>query len=461
MSDWQDYIKGKKITVMGLGLLGRGIGDVRFLHEEGAQLIVTDLRSKEELASALEDLSDLKDITYILGEHRLQDFQNRDLIIKAAGVPLDSPFIAEARKNNIPIDMSTAIFAAFTKAAVVGVTGTRGKSTVAHLAYEVIRRAHAAEFGSEAVNSPMSKRVFLGGNVRGVSTLPFLREAKQGDAVILELDSWQLQGFGERKLSPTLAIFTTFLPDHMNYYHGSLDTYLDDKANIFKFQDPNDTLILGSQCAPFVQDKYGAQIKSKVVIADKTDVPRDWKIQIPGAHNRYNISQVLAMATELGIDQKLVRQVVESFKGVPGRLEFIHEVKGVKIYNDTTATTPDATIAGLRALSSTELRNTVLILGGTDKGLDCAKLLHNVPVYAKAVILLSGSGSRLIEKDLEKMPEIKFQKAETLGDAIQRGFALCKKGDNLLFSPGFSSFGMFKNEFDRGDRFATIALTLS
>ena len=180
----QNYFKGKKITVMGLGLLGRGIGDVAFLAEQGAELIVTDLKTADELAESLKPLKQFANITYVLGEHRLEDFRNRDFILKAAGVPFDSIYIAEAEKQGIPVEMSTALFAALTPATIVGITGTRGKSTVTHLLHTVLQEKYQ---GSET-------RVFLGGNVRGVSTLPFLAQAKKGDIAVLELDSWQLQG---------------------------------------------------------------------------------------------------------------------------------------------------------------------------------------------------------------------------------------------------------------------------
>src|SRR3989338_4884700 len=139
--DYRDYFRGKKVTLMGLGLLGRGVGDARFLTEMGANLIVTDLKTEKELASSLKKLRSykLQAITYVLGGHRLEDFRDRDLIIKAAGVPVDSPFVAEARQRGIPIEMSTALFARLSKAKIIGVTGTKGKTTVTRLIYEILK----------------------------------------------------------------------------------------------------------------------------------------------------------------------------------------------------------------------------------------------------------------------------------------------------------------------------------
>lgn len=435
--------KGKKITMMGLGLLGRGVGDAAFFAKEGAELIVTDLKTKEELAESLKTLKEFKNITFVLGEHRLEDFRDRDFIVKAAGVPLDSPYIAEARKNNIPIEMSTSLFVSLTPALVIGITGTRGKSTTTHLLYEILKVAFKGQ-----------KNIFIGGNIKGISTLPYLYETKTGDVVVLELDSWQLQGFGERELSPHIAVFTTFLPDHLNYYHGSLDAYLADKANIFKFQTKDDYLVLGKQAAPLVMEKYKDAIKSTIIEADSVDLPKDWKIQIPGLHNRFNAAVAMKTAQVLNVGLNTIRDVTEQFKGVSGRLEFIKQYNGINIYNDTTATTPDATLAGLRAFGPG--RNVVLIMGGADKGLEMKHLFLDMPNYTKAVVLLPGTGSSRIEHDLMNTENLKVEKAPNLKKAVTQALSLCMKGDNLLFSPGFASFGMFKNEFDRGDQFVKI-----
>jgi UDP-N-acetylmuramoylalanine--D-glutamate ligase len=140
MADFS-YFKNKKITVMGLGLLGRGVGDVKFLAECGADLIVTDLKTEEELEPSLEKLEGLGNIKFVLGEHRFEDFRDRDFILKAAGVPLDSDFIEEARKNNVPVKMSASLFAKFSPSRIVGITGTRGKTTVSYLIYEILKKS--------------------------------------------------------------------------------------------------------------------------------------------------------------------------------------------------------------------------------------------------------------------------------------------------------------------------------
>ena len=140
--------------------MGRGIGVARFLAKHGAKLLITDLKTKEQLTSSLKQLQKFKNIKYVLGQHRLEDFKNADMVIKAANVLLDSPFIAEARKNKIPIEMDASLFAKFTRAKIIGITGTRGKSTVTQMIYRGLEKPHRKE------------NVFLGGNIRGLATLP-------------------------------------------------------------------------------------------------------------------------------------------------------------------------------------------------------------------------------------------------------------------------------------------------
>jgi UDP-N-acetylmuramoylalanine--D-glutamate ligase len=440
--DASEYFRDKKITLMGLGLLGRGVGDARYLAECGAELIVTDLKTREQLAESVEQLESFPNITFILGEHRLKDFRDRDFILKAAGVPLDSIYIAEARKNNIPVRMSADLFAEISGITCIGVTGTRGKSTVTHMIYEILKCA--------------KKKVLLGGNEKGVSTLSRLLEVTPEHTAVLELDSWQLQGWGEVHMSPHIAVFTTLYQDHLNYYKDSPDVYLADKANIFLYQKPTDTVILGKQCAAIIIEKYSDKIDSKTIIADELKLPDTWALKIPGLHNRYNAALALAAARTLEIPDEIIRRALESFNGVPGRLELVSEKNGVKIYNDTNSTTPEATLAALAALrqSSGQNQNLILILGGADKGLDMNALIEKL-TDVKRIILLSGTGT---DRILESIPDASI--FDDLKKAIDEAFVVAEKGDTILFSPAFASFGMFKNEYDRGDQFNLIVKSL-
>src|SRR3972149_3099498 len=250
--NYKDFFKGKKITMMGLGILGRGVNIAKFLADCGAELTVTDLKAEDQLAPSLKKLSKFPKIKYVLGRHNSADFRGKNMVIKAAGVPLDSPYIAEARKNNIPIEMDASLFAKLTALStsnvdIIGITGTRGKSTVTHLIYSIIKN--------------YGRRGYLGGKVKGLAALSLFERIKDKDVVVMELDSWQLQGFADAKISPNIAVFTTFLPDHQNYYKNDMDRYFSDKANIYRWQKESDRFITGLRVAKFVKknDKGGGR----------------------------------------------------------------------------------------------------------------------------------------------------------------------------------------------------------
>ncbi|MCH7597955.1 UDP-N-acetylmuramoyl-L-alanine--D-glutamate ligase [Patescibacteria group bacterium] len=442
--DYKNYFKNKKITVMGLGLLGRGVGDVEFLAFCGARLTVTDLKSKKELASSLAQLKKFKNIEYVLGRHLLKDFRACDMVIKAAGVSLTSVYIAEAKKHNIRIEMSASFVAKLSGATIIGITGTRGKSTVTHLIYNILKQA--------------GKRVFLGGNIRGMATLQLLRRVKRGDIVVMELDSWQLQGFGDSKISPHISVFTTFLPDHMDYYGGSMARYWHDKGHIFKYQVKGDYLITGKAVAKKIR-KESKKPASKLIVADRVTLGEGIRLHILGEHNRDNAALAAAAATMLGIKQRIIKKTIEDFRGIEGRLQYIKTVRGVKIYNDNYSTTPDATIVALKSLTvrTAEQRRIVLILGGSDKGLDVSELMREIPRCCKAVVLLEGIDTNILRI---KNQGLKVKRVRNLRSAISEAVRFSKRGDIVLFSPAFASFGLFKNEFDRGDQFVNLVKRL-
>lgn len=440
MKGYATHFAGKKITMLGLGLLGRGLNDAKFLAECGARLTITDMKSRKELAPSLAILKLYKNIRYVLGEHRLNDFQKCDMVLKAARVPLDSPYVAEARRHLIPVEMDASLFARIAEGiTIVGVTGTRGKTTTTYLIYNMLKAA--------------DKRVYLGGNIRGMATLPLVKKVEKGEVVVLELDSWQLQGFGDAKISPHVAVFTNFLDDHLDYYAGDRNAYFKDKSYIFKHQKKNDILIAGKQVEGRIKKKFPVQAGYGIFV-DGSSLPKTWKLRVPGEHFKDNVALAVAVAKKMGISASVIKNTVEKFSGVPGRLEYVRSVCGIAVYNDTCATTPDATRAALAALG--KKKNIVLILGGHDKKLNMKKLIAELPLQCKAVVLLSGSGTERISSAVYKHKGIEVCDAATLADAIDMAFASATKGDIVLFSPAFASFGMFKNEYDRGDQFARM-----
>lgn len=459
MQNYKQFFKGKKITVMGLGLLGRGVGYTKFLAECGADLVVTDLKTKEQLRSSVEEIKNYelkiknsKKIKFVLGGHRLEDFKDRDMVIKAAGVPLDSIYIKEAKKNKIPIEMDVSLFFKIaSNAKIVGVTGTRGKSMTTTLIYEILKK------------NLKDRSVHVGGNLRGLATLPLLKKVKDGDVLVCELDSWQLQGFGESKLSPNISVFTSFMPDHMNYYKGSMEKYFSDKANIFKYQKNDDVLIIRPGMKKLIKK---SDTKGKLIIVKPKDV-LGWDFNVLGAHHRENMACAVEVAKQFNIPISKIKKAVAEFKDLEGRMQLLSVYKGIKIYNDNNATTPEATIAGIEALlSSPQVRlvgnptksdlgpNIILICGGADKGLDLSNFVKVVNKNCKAVVLLKGTGTSKLIKDYEL--GIKNELVDNLKEAVCKALSQAEKGDIILFSPAFASFGMFNNEYERNDEFIKI-----
>ena len=482
MKEYRALFNGKKVTVLGLGLLGRGVGDAEFLAKCGAHVLVTDTKTEEQLAASVEKLKQYKNVSFRLGGHDEEDFINCDLVIKGAKTPLNSEYIAVARKAGIEVVMSTALFAKYAMqegVTIVGVTGTRGKSTVTHMIFHCLDEANK----HLGLNPPVGavgrtirqRRIVLGGNVRDVSTLAMLPDVEKGDIAVLELDSWQLQGFGDLKISPHVAVFTNLYPDHRDYY-PDMETYFLDKANIFKNQSrrqgvgtPTSDSPVGAGGASGKSGDYlfvGSSIAERVR-AEKPSVeaivphalPTDWKLKIIGEHNRQNAALAVAALRALGLSESGIQKGVESFEGLEGRLQFAGTVNVVKIYNDTSATTPEAAIVALRSVGDKQNRKVVLIIGGDEKNLDMSGLIAEIPKWCSKVVLFKERGTERIRDEVFALSAhgIDIYEEEGLPATVHRAFSVAVPGETIVFSPAFSSFGKyFENEYDRGNQFMKL-----
>lgn len=423
--------QNKKVLVMGLGLLGGGVGVAKFFAKKRAQVTVTDLRSKEELRLSLAKLKNFN-IRYVLGRHEEKDFRTHDLVIRNPAVPLDSPFLTIADKEKIPIEMESGIFFQLCPSRnIIGVTGTKGKTTTTFLIGEILKRTN--------------NKVVVGGNLR-VSMLELLEEISDETWVVLELSSWQLEGLITHKVSPHLAVITNIMPDHLNRYH-TFQEYIRAKKIIFEFQKKDDVLVVSGEQA--ITKKIAREARSKVMFFFKRTLPI--KIQrvilLPGEHNILNVSCAYTVAKNLGISDDIIFQSVKNFSGVPDRLEKIREVEGITFVNDTTATTPEATIAALVSFKNPM----ILLCGGSDKNLDFSEFGKVVKKRVKTIVLLEGSATDKIEKVIEKKRVI--GRFPNFKEAIYKAKQNATRGDIVLLSPAAASFGMFKNEFDRGQQF--------
>lgn len=444
-SQYENYFRDKKITVMGIGLLGRGIGDIKFLASCGADIIATDLKEKKLLKKSLLNLKKYKNIEYTLGKHSLQDFRNRDFIIKGAGVSLDNKYTHTADEENIPVHMSFSLVLDIIKkegvnVTVVGVTGSKGKSTTTGLI--------------EAILQKSNNTYHLAGNIRGIANLPLLKKINDGDIILAELDSWQLQGMHTVHISPDIAVFTNFFEDHLNYYNGSMKNYFKDKSAIFKYQTNDDNLVLTSASKKAIKKYYRGSLNATQHIARFKQLPTSWEYPIFGKHNEKNIAQAYYVGKLLGISRNIIKEALTEFQGVDGRFQYVgKDSNDVLFFNDNNSTTPESTVTSLQSLKKKyPERDIILIGGGADKEFHYQKMAKYIARNIKFTLLFSGAAT---EKLRECFPE-KFENfTETL--SMKTAFNITmnhiEPGDIVILSPGAASFGVFNNEYERNDQF--------
>lgn len=424
---------GKKVLIMGLGLHGGGIGVARFFCNQGANVLVTDLKTEEQLKESITKLNGLK-INYALGGHREQDFINADLIIKNPDVPNMSPYLKIARQHKVSIETDVSLFFRLSGAFIIGVTGSKGKSTTASLIYYFLKQKY--------------KRTFLAGNI-GVSPLELLPKIKKGDKVVLELSSFGLENLTQ---SPDISVITNILPDHLNRY-ADMSEYIEAKKIIFKFQHKNNALVLNGD--DIVVKNFAKEAKSKVYFFSLKNNEPKVKLEnsgLIGRHNAYNLLAAISVAKLLRVPAKSIEKIVKTFKGVPHRMEFIKEINGVKYFNDTAATMPEATIAAINSLFEEYPNSKItLICGGQNKGLNYSALSKTIKEKVENLVMLPGTASEKIKEGLDK--NFAIISAASMAEAVTKSGELAKRGDIIILSPGAASFNMFKNEFDRGEQF--------
>lgn len=419
---------------MGLGLHGGGVEVAKFFYGQGAEILVTDLKPAEKLTESLEKLKKYKKIKYTLGKHQEKDFLWPDLIIKNPDVANSSPYLQIARKHKIPIETDVGLFFKYSNAFIIGVTGTKGKSTTASLIYHILKSKFSG--------------VLLGGNI-GVSPLALLSKVKPKNIVILELSSFELE---DLKQSPNIAVIINIMPDHLNRY-ATMQEYIEAKKQIFKFQKKNDVLILNAD--NFIVRQMTKEAPSKIVFSLPKESLKgiDIKgVKILGKHNLENISSAIEVAKILKIPLKNIEKSIKTFKGVHSRQELVGEINGVKYINDTTATMPDATTMAINTfLEDFPDSRLILICGGVDKGLRYDNLSKLIGERVDEVFMLPGTASDKIKEGLGNYTRV--HDIPSMQEAVKQAKKLAKKGDVVILSPAAASFNLFKNEFDRGDQF--------
>ena len=463
-----DGLVGKRATVMGLGTRGGGVGVARYLARAGAVVTVTDGKAAELLAAPLAELAGWP-IRYQLGGHREDDFTpaGADLVVRNPGVPRSSPLLALARANGLPVEMEMSLFFRACPAPIIGVTGTKGKTTVATLCAGMLRAWEAS--------------TILAGNM-GVSALDQLKEIGPKTPVVVELSSWQIEGLTEHGLSPAIAVLTMIAEDHLDAYDGFAD-YAATKRGITRHQVPADWLVVNAddpeswrataeteaRVVPFAaadRGGDGAWLEEGRTLLWRRE-GREERVVLPdrpgllGAHNATNALAALAAARLRGADQAAVASGLRQYDGVKNRMEPVAEIAGILYINDTAATAPVAAAAAIATFAGRH-RRLLLIAGGADKGLDPGPLATvaanatNLSVYLLDGTATPGLAAALRARGVEPVA--------TFGgmmEAVAVASRDAGAGDVVLLSPGCASFGMFRDEFERGDVFRRAVANLT
>jgi len=443
MQNWKD----KKVLIMGLGIQGGGVGVARFFAQIGSKVTVTDLKSDDDLRPSIDALSIYPNVNFHLGGHSEDDFLNTDLIVKGPSVRWDNIYIEDAIKHGIRVIMETSYFALHTKAKVIGITGTRGKSTTTALIYETLNKYYK------------QGKVYLAGNIPDTCAIELLNITKPNDLVVLELSSWQLAGFHRIKVSPEISIFTTIYEDHLNYYNH-MQKYVYDKAAIFLYQKPKDHFITYTKTYDILQE-YKIAIPAIIHKYSAQDFPAELQY-IRGVHNKLNAALALGACIQIlqDINPQDIINFISCSKGLRFRQEVIAQINNVTVINDSTSTTPIATVTALHTFHDKPI---VLILGGSSKKLsvtDLVSTIENNVTNIRKIILIKGEMTEEIKPLLLKIKALDVSVIiDNFQTAVQDAFRACSQLNEpvyLLFSPGAPSFAQFKNEFDRGEQFDIV-----
>jgi UDP-N-acetylmuramoylalanine--D-glutamate ligase len=451
-------LAGCKVTVMGLGRFGGGLGAVRFLAARGACVTVTDLLSAEELAEPLSQLADCAIDAYHLGGHVDADFIDADLIVVNPAVPPGNPFLAKAREACILLTSEMSLFWQFNRSRTIGVTGSNGKSTTAAMTHSILQAAG------------ISSR--LGGNI-GTSLLPEVDQISADDWSVLELSSFQLDDLDRLPASPNIAVVTNFTPNHLDW-HGSLDEYRRAKQSILRWQTPDDVAILnqddsdvsswptfGRRLAFGVRDagcdgifERGTEHVLRLNGSQERFLLREW-ISLPGRHNLFNAMAAACAAIGAGADLEAVRRGLADYRSLPHRLEFVAEIHGRRFYNDSLATTPESAAVALEAFS----QPVILLAGGYDKQIDLTPLAQGIAHRAKAAALMGQTADLLaclLEEHAAKNDDPPTRECTSFEEAFDWAVSRSGPGDVVLLSPGCASYDWFRNYAERGRRFVEL-----
>lgn len=460
--------RGKRVTVMGLGLFGGGVGAARFFATQGAQVTVTDKRGEADLRPSIEALADLP-IRYVLGKHESSDFRGADIVVVNPGVPIDSPLVTMARGAGAQIEREiNLLFKLTPNNPKIGITGSNGKSTTTALLGEMLKLS--------------DDRTLMGGNI-GKSLLCDCLALESGAPLVLELSSFMLEGMRELEESPHVSIVTNLSPNHLDR-HVTLDAYYQAKRAILDYQHPEDTVVLNADDPELSQ--WGAHARGKVIWFSTQGEPEGdaafldgaklvvriggeeevvalrQTLRLPGGHNIANALAASAAALAHGVKPWQIAEALATFNGLPHRLEMVARTPdNVTFYNDSIATTPESAICALESFEGP----ITLIAGGYDKGTPFEELGRAIARKVRRVVLVGATAGKIEEAiarasgELMRGPQI--ARARNLEDAMKVVREGAVSGETVLLSPACASYDQYRNFQERGELFKTLARRLA
>ena len=440
---------GKKVIVLGLGVSNRPL--VRLLLSYGCDVTGCDRTPREKLDPQVLELEALG-CKLRVGDNYLEDLQ-ADLVFRTPGMHPGNPALVSLAAGGAEITSEMEIFFELCPCKIIAVTGSDGKTTTTTLISELLKAA--------------GKKVWLGGNI-GTPLLPVCDQIVAEDIAVVELSSFQLM---DMKRSAHVSVVTNLAPNHLDM-HTDMDEYVEAKKNIFKFQSENDTLILngdngitaafkGNGQTRFFSRKGTADVclNGDMILRDGEPVLDKNDILIPGEHNVENYMAAI-LAVQGLVSDDIIRNVAKNFGGVEHRIELVRVKNGVRFYNDSIASSPSRTIAGLRSFPEKVL----LIAGGYDKHIPYDVLGPEICEHVKTVFV-NGATGHLIRKAVENAPQYQLGCPQIVDcadftDAVYKAAEAASFGDVVLMSPASAAFDQFKNFMERGKYYKKLVSEL-
>jgi UDP-N-acetylmuramoylalanine--D-glutamate ligase len=435
-----------KIAILGYARQGQSAAEY-FSQDKKNEITICDIKENIKLP---------KNYQKKLGKTYLDNLDEFDLIVRSPSIHPNNIVKSNDAKILEKVTTTTNIFFEVCPTKnIIGVTGTKGKGTTSTLISKMLEKA--------------GYRVHLGGNI-GLDPLQLLKEnIKAQDWVVLELANFQLI---DLKLSPRIAICLTFTPEHLDW-HTNTNEYLQAKKQLFRWQKKDEIAIYYSannystQIAsasngkqiPYLK-KPGAIVENDLVKIDGKIICQRNEIKLIGDHNLQNICAAVTAVWQITQDIKSIKSAIETFSGLPHRIEFVKEINNIRFYNDSFATAQGATIAAINAIKE----NKVLILGGYDRGMDLNEIIAEIRLHKNDIsnFVLIGSTANLLKKELSDNGFSNFTvvKSKEMKDIVKTAYSLAKPGEAVIFSPAFASFDMFKDFEDRGNQFKNQVMYL-